>query len=216
MDLAVPYPRPRAAGRPSAGTVAAAERRERAASTGWIAAARVALWPFLLSRVWVALFAYFGHARRPYLAPVPGGWEGVANWWLNPWTTYDSQWFIRIATAGYESLTASFFPLYSLLLNPAGPDPVRMAAWGFLISNLAFAAGLVVLYRLTALDYDERTGRAALWLLAFFPTAAIFSAVYSESIFLLFLVAAFYALRRDAWGWTGVWAFLAALTRNSG
>src|SRR5262245_17225291 len=125
MDIAVAQGGSRAGNWPVAGAGAAAQGRESTARVRWTDAAPAALSPFLLSRVWVALFVYLGHARRPFLAPVLGGWEGVANWWLNPWTTYDSQWFLRIATTGYEPLTASFFPLYSLLLKPTGPDPVR-------------------------------------------------------------------------------------------
>ena len=182
----------------------------------WRDAVLAVAWPFVLSRVWVALFVYLGHVRRPFLAPVPGGWEGVANWWLNPWTTYDSQWFLRLAVAGYESLTAAVFPFYTLVLRLAAPDQMRMGLLGVLVSNLALAAGLACLYRLTALDYDERVARRAVWLLAFFPTAAVFSAVYNESLFLLLIAAAFLAVRRRAWAWAGGWALLASLTRNSG
>src|SRR5439155_20605889 len=128
---------------------AASQLRESATRVGWRDAARAALWPFLLSRVWVALFVYLGHARRPFLAPVPGGWEGVASWWLNPWTTYDSQWFLRMAVVGYEAVTAAVFPFYSLVLHAAGPDEIRMAAWGVLVGNVAFALALAGLYQLT-------------------------------------------------------------------
>ena len=56
----------------------------------------------------------------------------------------------------------------------------------------------------------------ALLLVAFFPAALFFSAVYSESLFLLLSVGAVLAARQGRWAWAGALAALAALTRNSG
>jgi Mannosyltransferase (PIG-V) len=173
--------------------------------------------PFLLSRGWIALFVYLSHSRHPYLAEVPGGWKGVANWWLNPWTTYDSQWFLSIAQHGYSTAqTTAFFPLYPFLLRLAGPHEVAMAAWGVLVSNAAFAGSLLLLHRLTTFDFDERIAIRAVWLLAFFPSTTVFSAVYTESVFLLLIVGSFLCARQGRWGGAGALALLAALTRNSG
>lgn len=174
------------------------------------------LWAFLLSRSWVALWVYVAHIGRPFLAPVDGGWEGVNNWWLNPWTTYDSAHFISIAKSGYEPFTTPFFPLYPVLLKLAGSNVNLMAFWGVLVSNIALLAALVLLYRLTTLDHDASMARLTIWIVAFFPTAAYCSAVYTESVFLLFLTATFLCVRQNRWGWAALWALLAALTRNSG
>lgn len=174
------------------------------------------LWPFFLSRLWVALWVYIGHSGRPFRAPVSGGWEGVANWWLNPWTTYDSLWFTRIAHHGYESVTTPFFPLYPALLQLAGTNAVATALWGVVLSNAALLGALLLLHRLTTIDHDLATARLTVWLVAFFPTSAYFSAVYTESFFLLLLTATFLCVRRGHWGQATVWALLAALTRNSG
>lgn len=182
----------------------------------WRTAAQIVFWPLVLSRLWMALWVYIGHAGHPFLSKVPGGWEGVNNWWLNPWTTYDSVHFLSIAASGYEPHNAVFFPLYPLLLRPAGPDTIAMAAWGVLLSNVCFAVALAVFYRLTTLDYSQEIARCAVWLLAFFPVTAYFSAVYTESLFLLFIVSTFYCIRRDYWALAAACAFLAALTRNSG
>jgi hypothetical protein len=173
-------------------------------------------WPFLLSRLFVALWVFIGHWQRPYLAKVIGGWEGVHNWWLNPWTTFDSQHFIAIATTGYTPHNSVFFPLFPALLRLAGSNPVLIALWGVMLSNVCLAAGLWFFYRLTRLDYDDAVARRAVWLLAFFPATAFFSAVYTESVFLLLIVATFYCVRLGRWAPAGLWAVLAALTRNSG
>ena len=85
-----------------------------------------------------------------------------------------------------------------------------------LISNLCFLAALVVLYRLVELDFSAPVARRTVLYLALFPTAYYFSAVYSESLFLLLTVAAFYAARRDRWWLAGACGFFAALTRTQG
>lgn len=177
---------------------------------------QVVLWPFLLSRLWMAAFVYLGHAQQPYREAVPGGWEGVDNWWLNPWTTFDSKWYLRIAQDGYEPETVGFSPFYPWLLRLAGSDMAALAAWGVLLSNLAFAGGLLALYRLTARDYDRRTAQLTVWLLAFYPATFVFSAVYTEAIFLWLLVGTYAAVRDEKWGWAALCAVLAALTRNVG
>lgn len=177
---------------------------------------RLPLLAFFLSRVWTALFVYLGHMQHPYLSPIPGGWEGVKNWWLNPWTTFDSQHFLDIALHGYNAKNAVFFPLYPFLLKLAGPDVLLMAAWGMVISNLAFLGALIMFHRLTSQEYSQKVADWSIWLLAFFPTTAYFSAVYTDALFLLFFISCFWCVRNKQWGWVAVWAVLASLTRNLG
>lgn len=172
------------------------------------------LLPFLLSRLWVCIFTYWGHVQREYCRVYC--WEGVKNWFLNPWTAYDSEWFLEIARSGYTEHTSAFFPLYPLLLRIAGPDEIRMALWGIIISNLAFGAALYLFYKLTEIDYGNKIARLAVWVLAFFPSGAFFSAVYTDSIFLLFMVGTFYFVRKNSWFKAGLMAFFASVTRNPG
>jgi hypothetical protein len=174
----------------------------------------VASVPFV--RLWVALWVYIGHAQHPYRAPLQGGYPGVDNWWLNPWTTYDTEWFMRIAQHNYEPQTATFFPLYPILLRLGGSSEIGMAMCGIIISNLAFLCGLLALHLLTELDYNQKIASRAVWLLAFSPLAAVFSAVYTDALFGALLVIAFLCLRRSHWAGAGMFAALAALTRNSG
>lgn len=178
--------------------------------------AKTALVSFFLSRFVVGLFTYLGHGQRSLQADLPGRWGGVANWWLNPWTTYDSEYYLRIARQGYDAVTSTFFPLFPILLKLGGGSEIGMAVVGVVISNICFLAALYVLYKLTEIDYGEKTATASVWLLAFFPTTAFFSAVYTESLFLLLLLLSLYAARRRGWLIAGLLGFLAALTRNPG
>ena len=86
----------------------------------------------------------------------------------------------------------------------------------FLVSLAAFVAALALLYRLTELELGRRLARPTLLLLAVFPAAVYFGAPYSESLFLLLAVGAFYAARTGHWAWAGACAGLASATRSAG
>ena len=171
---------------------------------------------WVFSRIFIAIFVYLGHLSHPYLEKIAGGYAGVANWWLNPWTTFDSLHFLSIAGRGYTAKTTAFFPLYPLILRPLGPDEVRMALAGVLISDLAFVGALWIFWHLTRETYGEKVARRGVWLLAFFPVGAFSMAVYSESLFLVLALGAFWCARHQKWVFAGVLAALAALTRNYG
>lgn len=183
---------------------------------GFQADVRLIVLVFLLSRVFQALFVYVGHLSHPFLEQIEGGYAGVPSWWLNPWTTYDSEHFLAIGNRGYVPATAAFFPLYPLLLKLGGSNIVNQALAGVLISNAAFLGGLWFLHKLTRLDFGEDVARRAIWLVAFFPTAATFSAVYTESVFFFLVTATFLSLRYDSKAGSATGAFLAASCRNSG
>jgi hypothetical protein len=76
---------------------------------------------------------------------------------------------------------------------------------------------LIFLYRLALLDLeDEAAAQRTLFYIALFPTAFFFSAVYSESTFLLFSVACFYFARRRLWLWCGLAGLFVSATRIVG
>jgi Gpi18-like mannosyltransferase len=148
--------------------------------------------------------------------PVPDpGWHNA----FTAWERFDALWFLRIADGGYglEDGSAAFFPLYPLLIRAIswvlGGRPFAAAT---LISNAAFLAALVVTYVLTARELGERRARTTVILLCFFPTSYFFLMPYSESLFLLLAVTAFWGARRGRWALAGVAAGLAALTRSIG
>ena len=171
---------------------------------------------WLLSRVWLGVFAYAGHFARAGGPLRPGAFAGVPNWWLNVWTTYDSQYFLSIAARGYSPQTSVFFPLYPLLMRAFGPNPNALALVGIVVSNAAFFGALWLLFDLTRRDYDEKTARLAVWVLALFPCAVYSGAVYTESLWLLLALLSFRGARSGNWMAAGLWGALAALTRNAG
>ncbi|HYZ14019.1 MAG TPA: mannosyltransferase family protein [Actinomycetota bacterium] len=180
---------------------------------------------FLLLRLLTLVVGVVAVGLVPALDPV-----GVPGWpapiaepgWHNlftAWERFDALWFLRIADEGYRlgDGSAAFFPLFPLVVRAvsfvAGGHPFGAA---LVVSNLAFLAALVVTYLLTDLEYDERRARATVVLLAFFPTSFFFLMPYSESLFLLLAVAAFWFARRGSWVGAGIAGALAALTRSVG
>jgi hypothetical protein len=191
---------------------------------------------FLSSRALVAVVAIFaalsfgpaagGLAARnaakfdvPALTHPFGGFGDVT---LSPLARWDAVWFLRIADEGYADSEprAAFFPLYPMLVRTVGElgggsrGALLIAAYA--VSLAAFLGALVLLQRLAALEIGERAARAAVLLLAFFPAAVYFGAPYSESLFLLVSVGAFYAARTEHWAWAGACGACAAATRSAG
>jgi len=151
---------------------------------------------------------------------VLGALDGIAHWLVEPFRHWDGTWYRLVAVEGYEqggSAKAAFWPLYPWLMDLGA----QISGWspetiGYLISNVAFLGALMVLYRLVAMDFDSEVARRTLWTLALFPTALFFTAVYTESLFLLLAVSALYGARRGDWLMAGIFGFFAALTRSSG
>ena len=141
---------------------------------------------------------------------------------LAPLARWDSVWYLTIADSGYgeSSARAAFFPLYPVLVRGVGTafggSHGALLVASFLVSLAAFVAALTLLYRLTELELGRQLARPTLLLLAVFPAAVFFGAPYSESLFLLLAVGAFYAARTDRWAWAGACAGLASATRSAG
>ena len=142
--------------------------------------------------------------------------------WLAIWNRWDTQHFVMLAQHGYAWATRGHDNLIVLL--PIYPLAVRIVhfvvrnwvAAGVLVSNLSCAAAFCYLFLLGRLEQNSRTAARAVLFLATFPTAYFLHAAYSESIFLVLTIAAFYYARRARWGLCGLLAMLATGTRVPG
>jgi hypothetical protein len=146
----------------------------------------------------------------------PFGYFG--NLLVSPLARWDSAWYLAIAQGGYDHSPerTTFFPLYPLLVRGVGEVVRSELVAGVLISLACFAVGLVLLYRLTALELGDERARVCVMLLAFCPMAYYFSAVYTESLFLALSVGCIYQARLGRWAWAGILGALAAASRNTG
>ena len=136
---------------------------------------------------------------------------------------WDSSWYLSILQHGYQwapdgqQHNVAFFPAF----------PVGMAAltatlrWhplhaGLLLSLMAFGLAAAYLYRLARESLDDEGALAAVWLLAAYPFSVYYSAPYTESLYLLAVLAALYHFGRDEWGRSALWGAVAGLSRPNG
>jgi len=140
--------------------------------------------------------------------------------WLSPLARWDAVWYLGIADSGYDGVRSAFFPAYPLLVRALGQlgggSRGALLAAAYAISLAAFVAALALLHRLVALELGRPLAAPTLLLLAVFPASLYFGAPYSESLFLLCAVGAFYAARTGRWAWAGAAAGAAAATRSAG
>ena len=169
-----------------------------------------------------ATLAYLYGTARPHSGPYgeqPAPIEGWIGNLINPMRNWDGLWYRLVAIEGYEgaSAKAAFWPLFPWTMELVGDTfGIAYETAGYLIANVSFLVALVLLYRLLIIDFDQRTAGTALWVIALFPTSFFFSAVYTESPFLMLMVGALLAARLERWWLAGAVGLLAALTRSYG
>src|SRR5918997_1763414 len=122
------------------------------------------------------------------------------------------------AMGGLAERNAEKFDEPELTRSLAEPllSPGALLVAAYAVAVAAFLGALVLLHRLVTLELGRPLAQPALLLLAVFPAAAFFGAPYSESLFLLLAVGAFYAARTGRWAWAGAAAAGAAATRSAG
>jgi len=131
-------------------------------------------------------------------------WRVSPNELANLQARWDTDFYHQIATTGYQwdrsvflHQNVVFFPLYPLLMRWGGAllggHPLLA---GTIVSLAAFAGAIVLLYRLAALELGEDKAWPVILLVSTYPFALFYSVVYTESLFLLLTVGAFYAMRR--------------------
>jgi hypothetical protein len=151
-------------------------------------------------------------------------WRVSSHELTNMLARWDTFFYYTIATDGYSWDAAAFrhynvvfFPLYPVLMRwggaALGGHPLVA---GLIISLTAYAGALVLLYRLALLELGDDYAWRVILLISTFPYALYFSAVYTESLFLLLTVGAFYAMRRGRLGWAALCGLAAGLTRPNG
>ncbi|HEY0516510.1 MAG TPA: mannosyltransferase family protein [Solirubrobacteraceae bacterium] len=145
--------------------------------------------------------------------------SGVLDSLLSPLARWDSAWYLDIAHSGYGGQSSAFFPLYPLLVRLVATvsAPGALLVSGYVVSLAALFGALYLMHRLVALELgSSELARGAVLMLALFPGALWLGAPYSESLFLLLSVGAFYAARTGRWAVAGVCAALASATRSAG
>ena len=172
---------------------------------------RVAFWfVAALALLWEPLDA--GDKIPPYRA-----YEARTDLLFAAFAQWDATWFLNIAENGYVNLRGTLYqPLYPLLARALSYPLFSLLVASVLISLVAAGIGAVLVERLATPLLGERTARDAVLLLALFPVAFVFTAPFSEGLFLALSAGAFLAAVRERPWLAGGLAALAVSTRLAG
>ena len=156
-------------------------------------------------------------------------WRDYDTELLNLPLRWDTGWYLQIAQSGYSYIPAAgaaaqqnivFFPAYPIVTRIAalllGNYQFSYVAAGTLVSLVAFLFALAYLYAFARDEIGEERAPAALWLIAAYPFALFFGAIYTESLYLLAALGAFHHLRRREFVRAGLWGLVVGLTRPNG
>lgn len=178
---------------------------------------------FLISRVGIALIAYLAVPLLPdSLAPSAYHLRPPDNIFVDVFgSRWDTGFYVSIAEEGYryEGVplpSVAFFPLLPLMMRALTPLVGDTLVAGILISNVALALAAMLFYRLVDETWGAAVAERAIWYWLIFPTAFFGSAIYTESLFLLLVIGAFYAARRGYWEIAMLLGIGATLTRFVG
>ena len=176
---------------------------------------------FVASRLLVVVAAFVAEnliPRNPGLIPGAGGPL------LRSLTSWDGFYYLGIARDGYQAApvvgaysNVAFPPLFPLLVRVLSvPFPGAQGIVAVVISNVAFLVALGLLVTLGSTYLGHRRATLAAGLLVIYPFASVFAMAYTESVFLLLMVAAFLAAERRHRTWAGIFLALTVLSRLQG
>jgi hypothetical protein len=177
-------------------------------------------WVMVGVRLWFLALA----AMALVWAPMPAGqipseraYNGLTDLLFGTFEKWDSGNFLYIARHGYSNAhVPAFYPLYPLFV--AGGHYVFRSylVAGVLISLVAAGFGAWAVASIARTVVGERGARDSVIYLALFPTAFVFTSVYSEGLFLALSAGSFLAaVRRRPW-LAAIAAALAVGTRPVG
>ena len=176
---------------------------------------------FFCSRLIYSLWAIIILTLQPASAqaPQPAIRNMLEQWLLAPWYRWDAVWFLKIAQEGYGVADgrSAYYPLYPTLIRLVG-DLLghNYLLSGLLVSNLATWLALILLYAITQRHYSDSVARKTVIALTLYPFYIYNLIYYADSLLLLFSLATFWALETKRWGWVGVFASLAVLSKLPG
>lgn len=182
---------------------------------------------FVVTRVALSLIGVSSRMMLESFNVNANNFKYSANPVLAVWGVWDSGYYLDIAKNGYSvklgkdlmifnQANYAFFPLYPLLIKAFSYLFGSFYLAGLFVSNLCLLLSAFVLYKLVKIDYSEELAKNSVKYLFLFPTAFIFSGLFSESLFLLLLLSTFYYARKNNWLAANFAAFFLVLTRPLG
>ncbi len=176
----------------------------------------------LISRLGVLLIASVALVALPVRDGSQFGRFAPENVLVDGLVRWDSFWYASVATEGYENPNLAvqrreaFFPGFPMLIwvvNRVIPSPFIS---GLIVSNVCFVVAAWLFHRWALPHLGDDGALLALALLCAYPMTFYFNAMYSESVFLLGAVGAFYFAERERWLPAALLAAVCGATRLVG
>lgn len=184
---------------------------------------RKVFFSFLLFKLITLVFAYLATFFIPltlkFTAATDFGLRLPYFVWI--WGNFDGTHYMEIARNGYHPNENAFFPLFPFLIK------ALFLAFGTItyipylitaqfISNLSLLASLFIIGKIIMIDTKDKLLNLLYLIIILFPTSFFYTAVYNDSLFLLFASLTIYFARKKNWIVSGIAAGLATLTRANG
>lgn len=155
---------------------------------------------------------YYNLSRSPTL---------LGRAFIDVWLRWDAVHYMNIAEFGYEGVGVGdtvFFPLYPYLVGGlAKLTFMNVTITGILVSSIATLFALIFLFDLVVeLFQDERLAKWSTVCLAFYPTAFLLHAPYTDALFLSLSIGSILMMARKKPIVAGFFVCLAGLTRAQG
>ena len=133
----------------------------------------------------------------------------------------DSPHYLYLAEHGYTATGDKanlivFYPLYPFLMKIFNVLFQNYFVSGVVVSNLAFIIASCVFYELMRLDFNKEQSFCGLLLMHLAPFTMFYSAIFTESVFVLCTVLCLYFIRTKKPLWMAIFGFLACLSRTQG
>ncbi len=187
---------------------------------------KIILTAFVVTRVVIFGFAVWIADHHPSGPPAESAmWHGytqIENRFFEPWRRWDALWFTQVVREGYSyrgdsQSNVTIFPLYPLAIAAISKLTGNLLSAGLIVSNICFLISMLLLHDIVRLHgYGDDKALIAVGFMTAFPTAFIFSAVYSESLFTMLAMFSYRAMLKGSTAKASLCAMAASACRLSG
>lgn len=143
-----------------------------------------------------------------YLEHCPSGLGQAAaefpdNFWVQAWVRWDAGWYEQIARGGYwytpgQQSPVAYFPTYPLAIALLQALGLNTFVAGILVTTVAGLLAFLVFAQWAKGLVGEHDAWAGTLVLLLYPMSFyLYGVMYSDALFLLVVVGAFYALEKD-------------------
>lgn len=173
-------------------------------------------------RAMLLLLAKVAQVSLKYQPSFPYAFERLPNYglpqFIYSWANFDGVHYLTIAERGYvgTALIQAFFPVYPFLTKYLNLIIGNTIISGLLLSTLfSFGLWLTWFYFLKK-HFSQRVAWVGMGILFLFPTSFYFTALYTESLFLLLILWIFLLAEKQKWMLVSVLTMLLSATRVVG